>query len=80
MMTTIPDKLDSESRIASLLWRLRIDTLIPFHQKLLDRLRANQKMMKEGQGANVADVFIELKVKRLMRDLAGQVFCCSLGN
>ena len=62
MMKTIPGKLDSDSRIASLLYRLRIEALIPFHQKLLDRLEESRKLMKEGQSTNITDVFIEFKV------------------
>ena len=62
VMRNLPAKFDSGSQIVKLLYFLKIDTLIPFHLKLLKNLEVNAQNTNEGRSPNVADVFIDFKV------------------
>lgn len=62
VMRILPGKLDSDSQIVKLLYFLKIDALIPFHQNLLENLKVNAQNTKEGRSPNIADVFIKFKV------------------
>lgn len=66
-MEELPDRFEANSQLTTLLNNLRIDILIPFHQRFLRALQTNAENTKAGLGPNIADVFVEFKVSFFLK-------------
>ncbi len=62
IMERLPDSFKNESQIKKLLCNLRIDLIIPLHEKILKEFKEKAENTKKGVGPNIADVFIQIRV------------------
>ena len=61
-MEKLPATFRSDSQIRKLLSNLRIDLLVPLHEKILKEFEEKAENTKTGIGQNIADVFIHIRV------------------
>ena len=74
-MEKLPGSFKSDSQIKKLLCNLRIDLIVPLHEKILKEFEEKAENTKSGKGPNIADVFIQIRVNNFV-----QVFCTSLNG
>ena len=62
IMEKLPGSFKSDSQIKKLLCNLRIDLIVPLHEKILKEFEEKAENTKSGKGPNIADVFIQIRV------------------